>query len=123
MLALTIKTFSLVVMMILEVGLPNVSAMIIFVMIIALAVEQKHSKLSIFYHTFQFFFRVFGEFGSIDMFDLIVLLQAQSIFSATFTKFMSYLILASTPNVRIAHLRVRFLICRSQSVCNMCLPF
>ena len=93
MLALTIKTFGLVVMMILEVGQPNVSAMIICVMIIALAVEQKHSKLSIFYYTFQFFFRVFGEFGSIDMFNLIVLQQVtRKIFFSVFQILIGFIL-------------------------------
>ena len=75
MLTLAIKTLSLVVTLSLEVGQPNVSAMIICVMIIALAVEQKHSESSIFYYTLQFFFRVFGEFGSINMLYFIDLLQ------------------------------------------------
>ena len=71
MLTLAIKTLSLVVTLSLEVGQPNVSAMIICVMIIALAVVQKHSESSISYYTLQFFFRVFGEFGSINMLYLI----------------------------------------------------
>lgn len=80
-------------MMILEVGQPNVSAMIICVMIIALAVEQKHSKLSIFYYTFQFFFRVFGEFGSIDMFNLIVLQQVtRKIFFSVFQILIGFIL-------------------------------
>ena len=94
MLTLPIKTLSLAVTLSLEVGQPNVSAMIICVMIIALAVEQKHSKLSIFYYTFQFFFRVFGEFGSIDMFNLIVLLQqvTRKIFYSVFQILIGFIL-------------------------------